>query len=174
MKVIFLDFDGVINNYKYFNGIDEKCVKILKIIQKETNSSIVAITSLKYSFQIDDNIEIKNTNYYKIVEQLRKQNIEISDITPLVNHNKKLEILAYLKQHNEIEQFVILDDYYICDELKEHQVLIDLYNGLQEEHIKPTINILNGNLGFYPKEYNQDETPEEKNIRINTYHQKRK
>ena len=74
---------------------------------------------------------------------------EIYELTPYVDANRTLEIKKYLKEH-EIEQYVILDDELIGEELQEHQVFLDLYQGLQEEHIIPTINILNGNLGFYP------------------------
>ena len=37
-------------------------------------------------------------------------------------------------------------------------------------HIKPVLSILNGNLGFYPKNYNIKETPEQKLIRINRHY----
>ena len=42
--------------------------------------------------------------------------------------------------------------------------------GLQLEHIKPALDILNGKLGFYPKYFDKSETPEEKSIRINKYY----
>ena len=42
--------------------------------------------------------------------------------------------------------------------------------GLQEEHIEPALRILNGQLGFYPREYNSNETFEELSARINSYH----
>ena len=38
------------------------------------------------------------------------------------------------------------------------------------EHIKPVLSILNGKLGFYPKNYNIKETPEQKLIRINRHY----
>ena len=41
MKVIFLDFDGVINNWASQNEVDELNVKILKDIIDGINDSIV-------------------------------------------------------------------------------------------------------------------------------------
>ena len=40
------------------------------------------------------------------------------------------------------------------------------------EHIIPILNILNGNLGFYPENYNRKETSSELVKRINRYYNK--
>lgn len=58
-----------------------------------------------------------------------------------------MEIKKYLEEHDVFE-YVIIDDELIGEELQEHQVFLDLYKGLQEEHIIPIIRILNGLLGF--------------------------
>ena len=39
-----------------------------------------------------------------------------------------------------------------------------------EKHIKPIIAILNGQLGFYPPDYDIQETNEQRLIRINKYY----
>ena len=102
---------------------------------------------------------------------LNELGIQIHDLTPFVDTNRTLEIKKYIEEH-QIEQYVILDDELIEEELQEHQVFLDLYRGLQEEHIIPALNILNGNLGFYPPNYDRNETPEELNYRINSYYSK--
>ena len=153
MKVIFLDFDGVINNFNHFEGVDYDNVKWLLEIVKETNAKIVAITSNKYSFQRNTNINYENTIYYRFVTILNDMGVDIFDVTPYVYADRKSEIMEYLKTHKEISQFVILDDEFVSDNLKEHQVLIDNYTGLSSEHVKPSVNILNGILGFYPDNY---------------------
>ena len=88
----------------------------------------------------------------------------------MLNGDRTLEIGEYIRRHKEIEQYVILDDEVIGDELSEHQVYLDLYKGLQLEHVKPALDILNGKLGFYPKDYDRTETAEERNIRTNRYY----
>ena len=90
-------------------------------------------------------------------------------MTPYVNEDRSLEIKRYLQEHS-IKQFVIIDDELVGSSLQEHQVFLDLYMGLQEEHIEPALRILNGQLGFYPREYNRNETFEELLARINSYH----
>ena len=71
-----------------------------------------------------------------------------------------------------ILQNVILDAGIIGSDFIEHQVFLDLYEGLQTEHVKPALDILNGKLGFYPKDYDKSETSEERNLRINRYYKK--
>lgn len=50
MKVIFLDFDGVINNWYSSDKVDIVNVRELKKIVNSTGALIVATSSNKYSF----------------------------------------------------------------------------------------------------------------------------
>ena len=114
MKVIFLDFDGVINNYNNFdNAIDYKCLSILKKIIVLTGAKVVITSS--------------NKEYLK---PLLENGIDIYDMTPLVEENREKEILAYLEQHKEIEEYLILDDDYCMSSLCLHEIYIDLMSGL--------------------------------------------
>lgn len=170
MKIIFLDFDGVINNWDNMEGVSIENVLILKEILKRTDAKIVATTSNKCCLQRPNPIDYYESKYYReYVKYLNELGIEIYDMTPYVWGNRTLEILKYLEEH-QVEQFVIVDDELIGKPLQEHQVFLDLYLGLQEEHINPILNILEGRLSFYPPTYDRTETPEELSIRINQYH----
>lgn len=172
MKCIFLDFDGVINNWYQFDGVSIDNIQILKKIIDLSSAKIIATTSNKYSLQICNNLDYYKSNFYnKYVKYLNTYGIQIYDLTPLINFDRTSEIKKYLEDH-EVEQYVILDDELIKEELQQHQVFLDLYRGLQKEHIAPALNILNGQLGFYPIDYNRNETPEELNSRINKYYNK--
>ena len=153
MKYIFLDFDGVINNWYQMEGVSLENAKILKQIIDLTNARVIAATSNKYSFQQRGIDYYKSIFYKNYVIPLKELGIEISDVTPFINSSKILEIKDYIESH-KIEDYVILDDELIEDsELQKHQVLPDLYLGLQPHHIEPIINVLNENLGFYPPNY---------------------
>lgn len=170
MKVIFLDFDGVINNWYHFDGVAIENAMILKQILLMTDAKIVVTTSNKYGLQRNRVVDYYSSNYYiKYVRYLNELGIKIDDMTPYVDGDRSLEIIKYLQEHS-IEQFVIIDDELIDSSLQEHQVFLDLYMGLQEKHIEPVLRILNGQLGFYPKEYNRNETYGELSTRINNYH----
>lgn len=166
MDVIFLDFDGVINNWDHFDGVDPKNALILKKVIEKTNARIVATTSNKYKFQ-NKNVNIKETGYYTYILKLAELGIEIHDVTPYVEQDKEKEILAYLKNHQYIRNFVIVDDEHISDILKDHEVILDNYDGLLEEHIIPIISILEGKLGIYPPHFDMNETFEQRWTRIN-------
>ena len=93
MKVIFLDFDGVINNWNHFNGVDFENVKILKTIINLSGAKVVATTSNKYSLQGGSSIDYYSSIYYNnYVKYLNELGIEIYDITPFVNKDRTLEI----------------------------------------------------------------------------------
>lgn len=172
MKYIFLDFDGVINNWYQMEGVSLENAKTLKQIIDLTNARVIATTSNKYSFQKYGIDYYKSIFYKNYVIPLKELGIEIHDITPFINSSKILEIKDYIDSH-KIEDYIILDDELIKDnKLQAHQVLLDLYLGLQPHHIEPIINILHGHLGFYPPNYNLNETAEELVIRINEYHNK--
>lgn len=170
MKVIFLDFDGVINNWYDFDGVSLTNAKILKEIITQTDAKIVVTSSNKYSLQRSDNPSSFVSNFYrKYIKPLNELGIEIYDMTPCIEYNRTLEIQNYLYAH-EVEEYVIIDDDLIGEKLQEHQVFLDLYKGLQLEHIKPILKILDGQLGFYPSNFNLKETPEEKLLRISKYY----
>lgn len=170
MKVIFLDFDGVINDWESFNEVNIKNVLNLKKIVESTNAKIVVTSSTKYSFQRpNSNIKREDTTCYKYIRVLNYLGIQIYDFTPYIGGNREKEIIEYLKMNEEIEEYLILDDDYVIDSLKEHEVFIDLNKGICDEHIIPSINILNGCLGFYPPNY--DKLDAEQNIiRINEHY----
>ena len=146
MKVIFLDFDGVLNSNKYFiNSIenqpffleDEK-MELLKNIIDETNAKIVLSTSWREIWGID--LEISK----KLKEYFDSYNIDIFDVTPCINYNRVDEINFWIKQH-KIRSFVILDD--ITGpwfNLESNVIVTNIdFQGLTEEHVKRAINILN-------------------------------
>ena len=172
MKYIFLDFDGVVNHWGKFYGVAKENALILKKLVELSHASIIATTSNKYSFQRENGIPYLKSNYYQsYIKEFHQYGIFISDITPYVKGNRSLEIKQYLKEH-PTEQYVILDDELVDQELQDHQVFLDLYRGLREEHIAPSIQILNGKLGFYPKDYNRNETEEEHIYRLNRYYKR--
>ena len=155
MKVIFLDFDGVINDYMTINQINEYNVEMLKRIVNETGAKVVVSSSWKMPYQ-RNNRDIEsfvNNNYY--ARTLKENGIDIIDWTPYMRQQgikddqREQEILEYLKNHPEVIEYLILDDDYIIESLKEHEIFLDLSSGLRQKYVDPAIKILNGELHFY-------------------------
>lgn len=170
MKVIFLDFDGVINDWYTIDGVNINNVLILKKLIGMTGAKIVVTSSNKYSFQRGNVLYEDSVCYKRYVQALLNNDIQVYDYTKDCDGDRALEIMTYLKEHSDIEDYLILDDDYIFETLKEHEIFLDWYKGLCQEHIEPCLNILNGILGFYPLNLDITETDEKRLIRINEYY----
>lgn len=170
MKIIFLDLDGVLNNWYHPDLIDEKNALVLKKILELSKAKIVITSSNKYSFQREGQNTVVESFLAQYLKILQEMGITPFDLTPYCQEDKSLEIKAYLRSNPQVVDFVIIDDEPVCLDLLKYQVLPDLYKGLSLEHIKPILAILNGKLGFYPPNYDLTENSEQSLIRINKYY----
>ncbi len=136
-NIIFLDIDGVLNDYNKWNllgwnivcffknqklknwyikltspfGVHKRKVKRLAKIVKETNAKVVMSSSWRFGWW--------NTPYDKqfrdqkrLTDLLNKYNIKVIDITPRSSSGRREEeISQWLIEHDDIvKRFVILDD----------------------------------------------------------------
>lgn len=106
MKVIFLDVDGVLNNFSLisrygFDYIDESHVILLAQVVKSTGAEIVLSSSWRH--------QEKDLSLVK--DALKRANLEIKGCTPWLNGRARIyEIKQWLAEHPEVTKFAILDD----------------------------------------------------------------
>lgn len=150
MKVLFLDFDGVLNSQKYLrlNGgdgvsIDPSRMTLLRQIVLECDAKIVLSTSWREHWEIES-AECSETGK-KINEIFEKAGLEIQDKTPTLRRREE-EIEAWLREHPDTENFVVLDDGFLYSEmLVDHIVKTsDYFGGLDESDVQKAIEILKG------------------------------
>ena len=144
MKVIFLDFNGVLDTYENMDVIDKNNLLRLKTIVDKTDSKVVISSSLKNSFYITGHF---SKNLLNIINELQKENIEVIGITPS-DSTREIEIQLYLNNHPEIENFCIIDDDYYMESFENNLVKLPLQseqnpNGLEDKYVELAINILN-------------------------------
>jgi hypothetical protein len=149
MKIIFLDFDGVITTCNSKWNIDLDKLSLLDKIIQQTDAKIVVTSSWKHGCKNVEDFKEKihtrrcaknakeQTPFAKFVDQ-------IYDITDGCGYRGD-EVETYLNNHKEeIESYVILDD---DDDFKEEQlfnfVQTDTYEGITEREVKLCISILN-------------------------------
>jgi hypothetical protein len=149
-KIIFLDFDGVLNTEYYQNLLyhegkalqdeygsyfDPEAVKQLKRIIDTTQADIVVESSWKYL-----GLEAMQEMWDE-----REMPGRVIDITPTVGYNKGIEIASWLSEHTtEGTKYVIIDDeYVILDSQQPHLILTNPYDGITEELADRAISILN-------------------------------
>jgi len=143
MKVIFLDFNGVLDTYENMDQINEDNLRRLKRIVDETQSKVVISSSLKNSYYYTGHF---SEHLQSIIQEIENMGIEIIGITPYVGRRED-EIKLYLKQHPEVDAFCILDDDYEMEELKENLVKLPPQMqigqvGLEDIHVDAAIKIL--------------------------------
>ena len=151
-KIIFLDFDGVLNTEHYqgllqYQGkpwqdehgafFDPNAVKQLKRIIDATDADIVVESSWKYL----------GLDAMKKLWEVRNLPGTIIDITPsLLGKNKGVEIASWLSNYakQDIRYVIIDDEYVILDSQLPHFILTNPYEGITEEQANRAISILNG------------------------------
>lgn len=152
-KIIFLDFDGVMDT-EYYDHIlreagdsisdeygmlfDPECVKNLKYIIDNTGADIVITSTWK-----DD------MSYKEILDMWKYRGLPgfVTDVTPpTANHKRGDEIDAWLKECSTECSYVIIDDLDACN-FNEHQIsrllIVNPFFGLDEYTAERAIRILN-------------------------------
>lgn len=165
MKVVFLDFDGVITTFESDWNLCPKKMKLLGEILKATDAKIVISSSwrrntLEETLQfISGGSPYSNDNPFpycdKVVGITNRMYAfsyndpinEISGKRPNYLIPRGVEIDIWLKVNGQdVENYVILDDdddMLYCQ--RESFVKTDPYEGLSEENVEQAIKILNQN-----------------------------
>ena len=154
MKIIFLDFYGVMDtayydhilskkglpgNDEFGTVFDPSCVRNLKEIIDKTGADIVVSSSWKYFMSYKDFLDMWN---------FRDLPGFITDVTPTPNirRNRGDEIDAWLNECDTECQYVIIDDL-DGSNFNEHQLpyllVVNPFNGIDKEIAKRAIAILN-------------------------------
>ena len=168
MKVVFCDFDGVLNCAKstsrapfpdlnvWYVGLDSnKLRNLVKIIQ-ETNAKIVLTTTWREHYEIGAYKQMDPVGKY-INNKFRMFNLKIYDkIIDGKRFNRGKGVKIWLEQHPEVTDFVILDDedmgyFWVDYKGYEPHFVKTLWDGhgLTENCANAAIRILNGELGSY-------------------------
>ena len=160
MKVIFLDKDGVLNSKNYLMkekqirntfskilrteedkiryemfSVNPKCLHCLKDIILETEAFVVLTNTDRF-----------NVYFQRLLEICK---IPIYGVTPYLGNKRNLEIDAFLNEHSEITDYIILDDEEknFSEKQRLHLIQTDSYlqgNGLKDKNVEDAISYLNG------------------------------
>ena len=150
MKVIFLDFDGVLNSARYLASsreaglvIDPTRMILLKQIVDATGAGIVLSTSWREHWSASEgDCNYIGTCIHRIFD---KFDLRILDKTPHLNTGRESEILTWLDENPKVRSFVVLDDRLLCTKrLNGCSVKTSNFrNGLDETDVQKAIGILN-------------------------------
>lgn len=149
MRVIFLDFDGVLNSNMYNAShwspgvlIDPYRMKLLKMLVDATDAEIVLSTSWKEHWSRDENC--CDETGITINQIFKEHGLKILDKIPDTETGRATGIVKWLTDHPDVERFVVIDDMPLgSGRLKDHCVLTSrLRQGLDEDDVRHAIDIL--------------------------------
>ena len=143
MKVIFLDFNGVLDTYEEFDVIDKSNLYILIDAINLTDSKVVITSSNKdYFYRTGKH----NSLMLNLINVLYENNIEVLGYTKKLGSREE-EIIDYLISHPEIEHYCIIDDDYFFESMGDHMIKLtsqmDGGNGLKESSTYEIVRKLN-------------------------------
>lgn len=151
MKIIFLDFDGVLNSLWFFfhalrkardhaiitdpdTELDPKAVKYLNDLVAVSGAKVVISSSWRLVYPIGRLIQVLEGAGFKG---------EVIDVTPFLRGERRgMEIGAWLGEHPEVESFVILDDKSDMGWLSHRLVQTDAGKGLKSKHVMAALQML--------------------------------
>jgi len=146
MKIIFLDVDGVLNAHLSSDApphTDEEKIALLADIIHSTDAKLVIHSG--WRFWLDEQMRPTTEEMRLLLESLERYHITVYDKTPdfadeeimrtkYFSLVKAKEILAWLNEHDNVENYVVLEDLELYDDaIKAHQVQTQSQIGLTRE-----------------------------------------
>ena len=140
MKILFLDFDGVIAPLSFHHSSSgfsaSACANVQSILTKDPNVRLVVSSAWR------------RWGLEKIREILKENGIDSTKVIGLTEaeggftpENRAKQIKTWLKGHEEIKQFVVLDDYPM-PKLDANYVKINGYVGFTQKDAEIALRIL--------------------------------
>ena len=133
MKVIFLDFNGIVDTYEDMDEINLDNLERLKKLCTLCNANVVYSSSNRYS-----------RFGRELISKMMELGLNIIGVTPKLNSREE-EIRKYLEEHPEIDNYVILDDDYDMD-FGNRMIKLPMQGpgslGFTEEYYDKAVNVL--------------------------------
>lgn len=146
-KAIFLDVDGVLNSTRFAkrmfseegvriyaeNILDKNAVLCLKQIVVRSGADIIVSSTWRLSV----------SHFIALQDQLSRVGLTAHDITPRDPYRTRgYEIQTWLDNNPSYKKFVIIDDENDVNELSDHLLQTDGYEGLTARDIDRAVDIL--------------------------------
>lgn len=135
MRVIFLDVDGVLNSSETrakidgLKGVSKQNLRILRHIVARTQAKIVLTSAWNINF--DEKLVPTTKAGMYLYRRLWENNLWIYDKVNDYGGNREQAVAEYVKKHNNLTDWVIIDDTHYGD-----------YEKLNPKHIVYTSPVL--------------------------------
>ncbi len=157
LKLIFLDFDGVLNSWKSIQIYrrehggeniredDPHPIHVIHLneINRRTGATIIVSSTWR----------LRGIDYVRKILKDSGVEAEVLGVTPrLIGETRGLEIYTFLRimKFSNLKSFVIIDDDSDMDFYKPHLVQTNFDYGLCKKHVRKAISILNKPFDIFP------------------------
>lgn len=151
MKVIFLDVDGVLNNFHTrtvtsdgWCFVDGFLIERLRTLVKASGAKVILSSTWRDGWNREDESQ-NELCFIELRDALREHDIEIFDALPLpLRTRRSIAIREFFDnwKGEPIEEFVILDDWNDVGEFSNHLVLVNPTFGLTNNDVAAALKIL--------------------------------
>ena len=167
-KVIFLDIDGVLNSDSWNNShqneinqgilVDKEKIRLLGILINDTDAKVTLHSGWKFWFDCDLNPLRKEAEILKNLLEI--EGIYMEGLTPdytteEIRRTKKFglvkanEILGWLEEHNDVREWIVIDDLDLQnEEIEKHQIRTCACVGLTMDDIQQGKKLLISNFSL--------------------------
>lgn len=145
MKIIFLDFDGVLVNFE--NDADPHCVEALNYIIERTKAKLVISSAWRLLYTMNELVHF--LKFWGVKGEVIGKTISLDGIR--LSQVRPNEIEAWLKNAPRVDSYVILDDFNMRH-LSDRHVRTQVGWGLGMNHAKEAVKILEKKGGSRAKQ----------------------
>jgi len=140
LKVLFLDFDGVLNFYPNKNGNFYKpaCINLEMLLNKVPDLKIVVASSWRI-YGLDAVRDILKSNG---IDPRRILDITGHEQSPDKRDHRGFQVENWLKVHPKVKQFAIVDDQTDFVPLRNHLVQTNPKAGLTQANVEKILEVL--------------------------------
>lgn len=154
MRVIFLDFDGVLNSVSSMIYNNRLLLQGLSDIPTHESFNPISCSNLQYILEECPDVEIvvsstwRKYHHVAALQEILKTNGILSErmvgTTPVLDGYRGKEIEAYLKANPQITEFVIIDDDSDMDPYMDRLVKTNNMDGLSFSDSEKVIEMFGG------------------------------
>jgi hypothetical protein len=148
MKVIFLDFDGVLNSRDWCQRNEHLLANQSLLMHRDLDRE--AVGRVNRIVEATGAVVVVSSTWRLLNPLPVLKNIlaahgftgEVLDVTPRLSRRRGHEIAAWLNSHGPVEGFVIIDDDSDMEHLLHKLVQTSWESGLQDEHVERAVKEL--------------------------------
>lgn len=150
MNIIFLDVDGVLNNFhtrtRTSDGwcfVDNHLVARLKTLVDRSGARVILSSTWREGWHQEDE-SLNDVSFIELRDKFHEFGIEIFDRTGEIRQHRWQSIQEFFERPREerIEHFVIIDDWDDMGEFSGHLVWTNPSTGLTDSDVEEALKIL--------------------------------